>query len=273
MEAITPLAPRTMFESYFRSADVLLKVYRLLETGEGRSPSAVVDQVRVLLAVQQDEALVWLLNDVFVGFVRERAQLSSGFFRHQNMALLLRQAVVAACTAMDIYFPELLRRYLPTMIQIKQRNFVPTARDVADFFRDFRLSLDEHLRIVEDPQHAHDELGRLLLRHVDKRGLANVSGISVTLKLLDFEDPWREISQHLGRRQNELQTQIEELVSRRNDIIHRGDRAAGSTTSTPNDILYSWTSTRLDAAKNVVLACDEMVRLRMDAYAAIVEAT
>src|SRR5687768_3247151 len=107
MDLMTQLAPRTIFESYFRSADVLLKVYRLLETGDAADPGVIVDQVRTLLAVEQDEALVCLLNDVFVGFVCEHAQLSSGFFRHQNMALLLRQAVVAACTAMDVYFPEL----------------------------------------------------------------------------------------------------------------------------------------------------------------------
>ncbi|MFT4037641.1 MAG: hypothetical protein QM692_05625 [Thermomicrobiales bacterium] len=263
MAQLASLEPRTLFEGYFRSADVLLKVYRLLEAQDVSETHEMLSMLRHALPAEADEALLWMVNDLFAGIVRERAQLPASFFRHQNLAMLLRQAVVAACTAMDVYFPALLGHYLPTMIQVKGRNFVPADKEVTSFFRGFTLSLDEHLRVVEDPATQHAELGRLILMRIDDKAMANTTGIAVTLKLLGIEQPWAELARHLGRGEGETNALIRDLVNRRNDIVHRGDREKGSLDAAPRQIDYSWTTMHVRAAESLVLACDELVRPRM----------
>ena len=259
-------APRTLFDSYFRSADVLLKVYRLLEVNETPGSNQVAEQIRNLLPAEPDEVLVCLLNDLFVGIVRERAQLPASFFKQQNMALLLRQAVVTACTAMDIYFPKLLETHLPTMIQVKQRNFVPSDKEVSGFFSGFRLDLSDHLKIIENPSVQHIKLGEEILRHLERQVLANSIGISVTMKLLGITDPWPMLGSHLGRSPGDLKKMIDALVTRRNNIVHNGDQERGSTDWRPRDIDYSWTNLHVKAAESVVLACDELVTRKMAEY-------
>lgn len=265
MEQYQP-APRTLFDSYFRSADVLLKVYRLLEAENISDHGQIVDDFRQLLAIAQDEAMLCLLNDVFVGVVRERAQLPNGFFQRHNIALLLRQSVVAAYTALEVYLPAVLNRNLPTVIQVKQRWFVPKDVQVKDFLRGFSLSLDDHLRLVEDPETQHEQLGRMLLKYLERRPMANVSGIAVVMKLFGVEDPWDDLGERLGRKPSELRTQAESFFSRRNDIVHRGDREVGSSDSAPRDIDFSWTNTHVDLVKHVVYACDEIIGSRMAEY-------
>jgi hypothetical protein len=266
----TTLPPRRQFESYFRSAEVLLTVHRLLEA-EQFDDADMVREIRRVLAVQEDEQLFLLLNNMFLGVVREEAELPASFFRPQNMALLLRQSIVAAYTAMEVYFPALLRQNLPVMILVRQRSFIPQDKEVTNFFRGFSLSLDEHLRIVEDLETQHEELGRALLRFIERQTIANPTGISVTLKLFGIEDPWERLGEHLGRRPTELSRQVEAFIKRRNDIIHRGDRASSTDDPTPRPIDFAWTSTHVDLIKHVVHACDSLVTRQVREYQALVE--
>lgn len=259
-----PLAPRTLFESHFRSADVLLKVYRLLEATEVNEQGLMIDQVRTVLAANHDEPMLFFLNDVFVGVVRERAQLPRSFFRSQNMAMLLRQAVVAACTSLDVYFPALLESHLPTMVRVKGRNFVPNDKEVIGFFKNFSISLEDHLRVLEEPSTQYEQLASLILKHLgDRVVMANGAGVAVALKLLDIPKPWDDLSAHLGRSPGELPKLIDTLTKRRNDIVHRGDRMTGGSDHSLKEIDYSWANLHIRAAESVVLACDELVTRRM----------
>lgn len=253
------LSPRTLFDSYFRSAEVLLKVYRLLETDEFAGRAPLFAQVREALDTDPEEQLFYLLNDYFLGVVRERAQLPNGFFRQQNMALLLRQSVVAACTALDVYMPALLRKHLPTIIQVKQRNFMPGGREVQTFMQNVRLTVDDHLRLIENPETHYDLLGQFILGKLDKASMSNVTGITVIMNLLDFDDPWATLAARLERKQNDLRTAIDSIVSRRNDIVHRGDRDPRSDGDTLRPIDYAWTSLHVTTVQAVVHACDALV--------------
>src|SRR5215216_3432047 len=119
------MQPITVFESHFKAAQVMLKVYRLLDSEVSRSDKdSFIPKLREMMSCETDEPLVLLLNDLFLGAVRERADLSPSFFGRPNLSLLLRQAVVSSCTAMDVFFPALLEMHLPTVIQVRQRNFL-----------------------------------------------------------------------------------------------------------------------------------------------------
>ncbi len=95
------LQPLTIFDAHFKAADTLLRVYRLLDADTvSAQADALLPRLREMVDCTHDESVILLLNDFFLGLVRERAAVPPGFFRQTNLALLLRQAVVSACSAL-----------------------------------------------------------------------------------------------------------------------------------------------------------------------------
>ncbi len=257
------MQPITVFESHFKAAQVMLKVYRLLDSEVDQSDNdSFVPKLREMMSWETDEPLVVLLNDLFMGAVRERADLPSSFFGRTNLSLLLRQAVVASASALDVFVPALLETHLPTVIQIRQRNFLPAAGDVKSLFQDFRLKLDEVVPFLEEEEAADrwDLLTRRILDYCRNKTLSNVNGVSAVMLMLGVDDPWQQIARRAGTTQSGLQNQVKTLVKRRNDIVHRGDRLVGRTEGPAESIDYAWTYSHLNALESVVHACDALAR-------------
>jgi hypothetical protein len=206
------------------------------------------------------EPLMVLLNDLFFGIVRERALIHPEFFQRANLSLLLRQAVVSACTAMDVFFPALLEAHLPGVVEVRQRNFLPAGGDVRDFFREFYLRLHEIPALIEqEPANARwGVLTRHVLDYCRERTLSNVNGISAVMLMLGTDDPWRRIGGRAGVNERGLRDQIANIAKRRNDIIHRGDRPVGRPDEGPQPIDFAWTHSHVNAVQSVVLACDAL---------------
>lgn len=253
------MQPLTVFEGHFRAAEMLLKVYRLLAS-DPQPREDVLSKLRQALGYAADETLGLLLNDLFVGLVRERADVSPAFFAEANLSLLLRQAVVSACTAMDVFFPALLDCHLPAIIDVRQRNFLPAEGDVKQLFQDFRLKLQDLPALIEEEDTAvrWNILARRVLDYCREQTLSNVQGISAAMMLLGIDAPWKKIAQRSGLPEQGLRSQIQLLTRRRNDIIHRGVRPVGQTEAGPQSIDYVWTNSHVGAVKSVVLACDEL---------------
>ncbi len=73
------MTPRDVFEAHFRSADVLLRVYRLLESDEGPTrDDQMIPKLRKVLSCRDDEEVILLMNQLFMGVVRERAEMNLG---------------------------------------------------------------------------------------------------------------------------------------------------------------------------------------------------
>ena len=92
--------------------------------------------------------------------------------KRSTLAHLLRQAVVASCTGLDTYLPAMLRANLPVMIRAVGRDFVPRDDNaIRDYLGDLSFSLDETLRLIDDPNAAEYISQKIL-------GLANFSYLS-----------------------------------------------------------------------------------------------
>ncbi|MCL4487041.1 MAG: hypothetical protein M1570_02775 [Chloroflexi bacterium] len=256
--------PLVDFESNFRSAETLIKVYRLLETPDGpQTKHALMERVRELLMAGKEEELVLLVNELFFGVIRENADIRNSVFRRDNLCLLLRQSIVAACSAIDVYFPALLKANLPQIIRIKQRNFLPNDKNTRDFLREFNLTMDETLRLMADPT-PEQVLGEYFFEYVKRRTFSTSQGVGVSLLFLGADDGWTKIAARLGTNKEPLSKLFDSLVSRRNDIVHRGDRGSKDPTGAIQDISLSWASSHVQTARNVVQASDELVRQAMD---------
>lgn len=254
--------PLTVFNAHFRAAEGLLKLYRLLDSEAADGQHALMGQLRDIVQVRTDEEVVLLFNDLFTGLVREQAQLPSSFFRQPNLALLLRQSVVSACTALDVFFPALLEAHLPVVIRVRQRNWQPTDNDARDLLRDFRVKVEElpGLLEAETAEERWQLFAARVIGHLGDKTLSNPQGIQATLAILGVDDPWQKIASTSGITAAALRGQIQSVVKRRNNIVHRGDRASGDMDNDPDPIDYAWANAHVNAINSTATACDSLAQ-------------
>src|SRR5688572_10434562 len=142
------IRPIQAFEDNVRPAQLMLQVYRLLECGDAiQTEGDFLDRLRALVSATATEDLMVVQNEIFLGLVRERASLPRSALKTATLAHLLRQAVVASCTALDTFLPALLREHLPAIISHKGRAFVLDDQAASEYWKDLQFSLDDVLRL------------------------------------------------------------------------------------------------------------------------------
>jgi hypothetical protein len=208
-----------------------------------------------------DETVLVIYNEVFLGLIRERAQVLPSTLRIAALSNLLRQAVVSACTALETYLPALLTRHLDEVIRYKGRNFIPSEPEIASQCRTLTFSIDEVVRLLNDPDPFF--VANKLVGHLKYTYLTGARGVQVTGLLLSVPKPWSEISKHLSRDEKELKKTIETTVSRRNDIVHRADRTDLESDIPQQEISYSLAYQSVETIRVVCLCLDELVEERL----------
>lgn len=260
---LVAVSPRQTFEDNMRPAQLLLRVYRLLESDDIVTDGEIVDALRKVLKTSGDEYLMLVYNGLFLGLVREKAQLPITTLRRVTLNHLLRQAIVASSTALETYLPALLKSNLPIVIRARGRYFFPHEDSkVKTYFRNLRFDLDETMRLLED-ENAAERIAEKMIGFVDFTYLSSEKGIHVVGALLGISEPSEEIAAQLGRNRGELMKTLKDTVSRRNDIVHRADRAPKDPAGEQQDISYSWAKHAVDTVHNVCLALDELVHTRI----------
>ncbi|MBK8030404.1 MAG: hypothetical protein IPK17_13055 [Chloroflexi bacterium] len=272
MPDIQILSPRQTFEDNMRPAHLLLRVYRLLDSNDTiASDGDMVTSLRSVVQATAGEELLLIYNELFLGLVRERAQMHIATFKQKSLCHLLRQSVVASCTALDTYLPALLRTNLPIRIRILGRTFLrPGDESIKQQFKDLSFDLDEVLRLLDDPN-AAEYLSTRILSQTNFSYLSSKRGIHVTAALLGVSAPWEALATHLGRDKKELSDTLEQTTSRRNDIIHRADRKQTDPGGDAQDITYAWAKHAVDTIENICLALDELVKTQVEELSKAVE--
>lgn len=270
-ELIT-LRPRQTFEDNMRPAQLLLRVYRLLDSNDQiQTDGDMVDALRQLIRAANDEDLMLIYNEVFLGLVRGRADMPRSILRQTTLNHLLRQAVVASCTALETFLPALLRTHLPVIIRARGRDFIPrNDSTVLDYFADLTFTLDEMLRLLGD-ENAAEYISNKILGLTKFKYLSSRKGIHVTGSLLGIHGTWQVIGSHLDRDHKELMKAMDDTVNRRNDIVHRADRSQTDPGGSVQDIGYAWTQHAVDAIQHVCLALDELVTAQIGEMVGLTE--
>lgn len=255
---------RQTLDDNMRSAILLLRVYRLLDSNDDiRYDGEIVDALRKITSAADDEELMLIYNELFLGLVRERAQVPRSTLRQSTLFHLLRQSVVASCTALETYLSALLRENLPVIIRVRGRDFMPSQnKSIKGFFNNLQFSIDTTLRLIAD-ENAEEFISDSMIKFAGRNYLSGSRGIEVTGSLLGVEDPQRQIADHLNREQDELMSTLDSTVRRRNDIVHRADRAQSDPDGAAQEIGYAWTQHAVDTVQHVCLALDELVAARM----------
>jgi hypothetical protein len=255
------LSPRQIFEDNIRPADLLLKVFRLLEHDEPHNEKACLKSLREIVKANNDETLIVIYNEIFLGLIRERAQVSQAAIRRSALLNLLRQAVVCSCTALETYLPALLTRHLEEVVRFRGRNFIPSEPEVASVCKTLTFSLDEAVRLLNDPDPffvANKLIGLLKFTY-----LSGWRGVQFTGLLLTVPRPGQELAARLERGEEELKRIVEATCSRRNDIVHRADRKDLGVESDQQEISYSWALQAVETIRLVCICLDEVVSERL----------
>ena len=257
------LSPRQIFEDNTRPADLLLKVYRLLEHDAPNTEESVLRTLRDLVKADDDEGLMVIYNEVFLGLIRERAEVPPASIKRSALCNLLRQSVVTASTALETYLPILLRDNLPEVIRLRGRDFVPNKdEDIKNQFKNLTFSLDEVARLLNDPDPLF--VANKMIRSLDFSYLSGKRGIHVTGVLLALNNPWGLIAKQLGRDETEIKKTLNATVKRRNDIVHRADRSQHDSAGTAQEIGYPWAKQAVETIRVVCLALDDLVITRLN---------
>jgi hypothetical protein len=266
-------SPRQIFEDNIRPAELMLRVYRLLDTNDKLPTTGkMVESLRALVEASADEDLMVVYNEIFLGLVREAAQIPSSTLRRASLANLLRQAVVASCTSHETYLPAVLQNKLPVVIRALGRDFIP--RDdpiIKEKFKGMTFSLDETLRLLDD-SNAAEYISNKLIGYIGFSYLSGSKGVHVVGRLLGIAQPFLQIANQLSRDTCELERILNDTVQRRNDIVHRADRKQDELDENPQEITYSWALQSVDTIHHICLALDELVESRVSEFEAVVAA-
>ena len=269
METIATLSPRQTFEDNMRPAILLLRVYRLLENDGISSEGETIAALRTLVKASDDEELMLVYNEVFMGLVRERAQVPRSALRRATLCHLLRQAVVASCTALETYLPVLLKARLPIMIRARGRDFVPRGdKTVKAYFKTLTFDLEETLRLLDEENPA-EYLANKIVRFVNFKYPSGDRGVHVAGALLGLNEPWQGIASCINRDEDELKRTLNDTFNRRHDIVHRADRARSDPGGDAQEISFAWTQHAVDTVNHICLSLDEMVAARVEEMEAL----
>jgi len=256
------LSPRHIFEDNIRPADLLLKVFRLLEHDVPNTEEGMLRTLRELVKAEQDEGLMVIYNEVFLGLIRERAEVPPSSIKRSALCNLLRQSVVTASTALETYLPILLRQTLPEVIQLRGRDFVPRGDEsFKNQFKDLTFDLEEATRILIDPDPlfvANKMISSLNFSYLNGRRGIHIAGV-----LLALDNPWQQIAAQLGRDESEVKKTLDATVKRRNDIVHRADRSQDDPGGCMQEIGYPWAKQAVETIRVVCLALDDLVAIRL----------
>jgi hypothetical protein len=256
------LSPRQIFEDNIRPADLLLKVYRLLEHDAPNTEDALVRSLRELVKAGEDESLLIISNGIFLGLIRELAEVPPSAIKRSALCNLLRQAVVTASTALETYLPILLRDNLPEVIGLRGRDFVPKKdEEIKNQFKTLTFALDEVARLLVDPDPLF--VANKMISSLNFSYLSGKRGIHVTGALLALDNPWSLIAQQLGRAEQEITKTLDATVRRRNDIVHRADRSQDDPAGPAQEIGFPWAKQAVETIRVVSLALDDLVTARL----------
>lgn len=254
------MEPNEVFNQNFKNAEALLSLHNLLmDKSDGRGPEDFQKIVCQHFSIKEDEETIVILNEMIHALVRDSADLKKSFFTEKNLNLLLRQAVVATCSAMDVYFNDIIKEYIMKVFQNKGRYSPKKLLKI-------QMTLDEYLSIksYEDPER---RLKEIVLSKFEKITLGSVTGITETVEeYLGILDYWKQVAEKLDKRQQVIKDEIDAIVKRRNDIIHRGDRKKNITEINPEiqDIDFGWAYSHIHSVKALVLATDKIIRNEME---------
>ena len=174
-----------------------------------------------------------------------------------NTSWLLRAAVVFTVSALDAYFHDKIR------YRVGRYKFdnLPT------YLKEFQIRLGDVTKI-EQAERKGNVLKNIVTEYYGRRPLQNKDDIKKALRLVEIEDVWTNAAKKQAEKKpgesfltirEEWLSTLSDLVKRRNQIAHEGDRkSARNSGKELRDIKREEVRRWIDFAKEIVQAIEEL---------------
>jgi len=252
------MSPYDLAIQNFSVAEHLLQLHQLFRDLRSYDPGADFGiAVAERLALPPGSALHHAKNSRLLCGVSGAIPMPSCLLVKEGLDFLLRQAVLVASSAIESYFWDTLRENALTVIKVKGRKSDSTLRDIT-------LTIDDYLSLegYSDPD---ERLRQIILGRFERATIYDFSKIGEIAAILAVKEFWPEVAKEIGLTSGELQSRLNNLISRRNKITHRADRPDGDTKPEEIDshglraMSHAWADTHITTAKSFVMASDSVI--------------
>jgi RiboL-PSP-HEPN len=209
------------------------------------------------LSLPEESVLRHARNEQMLMVAKATAPIPHSLLVADGINLLLRQAVVVACTALESFFWDALRENVITIVRARRRRAEESLRSIT-------LTLDDYLSI-EGYQDPDVRLQQIILKNFERGTLYDAASIERISGILTVKDFWKQVAKKCGLPDGDIKRQIGELITRRNQVAHRADRPDENANPVEEQdglglraISFAWANTRVSTAKNVVSASAEI---------------
>jgi HEPN superfamily RiboL-PSP-like protein len=257
------------FNQMFAVTQSLLDMHEMFS---GLRTEALTDNLRLALCEYLGEperaALHHAKNDrVFVA-ARAAVPIPQALILPGGLDSLLRQAVVASSTALESFFWNALVENIMIVLKARKAKSDESIRSLTMTLGDY-MSIQEY----EDPD---IRVQQLILRNFERGTLYDATAIEKIAAALTIKDYWRQVEATCRHPASALKNTINELVRRRNQIVHRGDLPEDGEAPDAHGlrpINVAWVNQRVQAAKTLATATTTLIegaleRLKQDIKAA-----
>jgi hypothetical protein len=244
----------SVFRQNFAVAERLLQQYQLAGGLRWSQPSEALRQVTRCVWGQDENSGVRLAtNDHMIALFHPTARIPGSLREENGLDFLLRQAVVAACTALERFLWDTVKDNALLVVRSRRAG-------TDDELKKLTLTLEEFAAIehLDDPD---ARIRQIILANFERKVLYDVKSIDRIARMLTVKDFWQEIENISGAPAKSLRGLIDDLVTRRNLITHRADRPDSGEPSDSRGlrpISLSWTNLRVQAANTLVNAAHEI---------------
>lgn len=212
-----------------RRVEGLLKLYTLLKNRRKRAIRR--DWARkflVLMHWPKGETIERVDGEHALVIIREASEIKAVSFGHDDLADLLRAALVASVSALDRYCHDVLVSRVIHEIKRSERTWPRELRRV-------KISLSVVKTAITHAGKRRGKGGKIrprpmnMIRHALQEQfhrdltLQGSEDIAQALSMLGVRSLWNECASRLKEKPKELTRHLDAIVRRRNQIVHEGD--------------------------------------------------
>lgn len=238
----------------FAVAEHLLQFYELFRGIREVYPD---DELRLtvcrLLNLPETATIRHAKNKQLLMCAQATAPIPPALLIEGGIAFLLRQSVVVACTSLESFFWDSLRENVLTIVKARRRGADKSLRELT-------LTLDDYLSI-QGYTDRDERLRQIILKNFERRTLYDSDSIEKIAAVLTVRNFWDDVGRRCGRNVRELRRDLDELITRRNQIAHRADRPTAGEEQDGHGlrVIHSaWVRTRLATARSIVDAANQV---------------
>lgn len=219
MAGVRKLTAREAFDDNLGDAEALLAVVRALENRRVRRMRRELrERLGSALGISKrdwDDLDCIESNDLFAVF-KPGSQVDRESISEPNLRPLLRQAVVAACAAVETFVGDRTMERLRSALDADPR---PTR------LLDLPMTVEDWLNIDESYERKRWGLREVVELEVRRLASPAPSQIGVTLGIVGEKKLWRRVDRRRSVTTGSSEAELTRIYERRNRIAHQGDRS------------------------------------------------